>query len=189
MFQFITLFLPSVSRFASLSLSVLPLGTESFLGGTSAIYHATPCKCTALFHSYTPFSCSGFSCGRPALLNLTAMATSWCFTQLQTVWNLYKCGGADLTGWGFLWNANFPCMCCDWARVPYAIPIWKGNGTTKIRLATVLHPLLPSLWIQQEMPEAETALWLFFDSSNRWFPMEQVSLLICPSPAFFFSFN
>lgn len=58
MSQVITLFLPSVSCFASLFSSVLPLGTESFLGGPSAIYHATPCKWPTLFHSYTPFACS-----------------------------------------------------------------------------------------------------------------------------------
>lgn len=51
-------------------------------------------------------------------------------------------------------------------------------------LSTVLSS---SLWIQQEMPEAETVLWLF-DSSNRWFPAEQVSLLICSLPPHFFFF-
>lgn len=54
----ITLFLSSVSRSASPFLSDHTLGTESFLGGTSAIYHATPGKGTTAFaffkfYSYT----------------------------------------------------------------------------------------------------------------------------------------
>lgn len=101
--------------------------------------------------------------------------------------NFSKSKGADLDVVGVFWgNTHFRCMrwmsscaVCD----PYMKGKWNNQ---KRRLATVLHPLLPFLWIQQEMPEAESALWLFFDSSNRWFPMEQVSLLICPTPTFFF---
>ncbi len=59
--------------------------------------------------------------------------------------------------------------------------MWKRNGATRKTFSPCRHP--PSLWIQQEMPEAETVLWLF-DSSNRWFPVEQVSLMICPLPHF-----
>lgn len=45
----------------------------------------------------------------------------------------------------------------SWCTVPD--PYMKGKWNNQKRhLATVLHPLLPSLWIQQEMPEAETAL-------------------------------
>lgn len=51
----------------------------------------------------------------------------------------------------------------------------------QLKVHSVTSPPTPPLWIQQEMPEAETVLWLF-DSSNRWFPVEQVSLLIFPLP-------
>lgn len=66
------------------------------------------------------------------------------------------------------------CMCkCPCVRNMKQVGrVWKS---------VKLYSSLPSLWIEQEMPEAATVLWLF-DSSNRWFLMEQVSLQICPSP-------
>lgn len=143
------------------------------------------CLTHALIHTFLLF------CGQAALLTLAMMAALWFFKkpilQPQMVWNFSKSDRADLNGVGVSGKYSFS-MHVLWVssctvRDPYMKGIWNNQ---KRRLATVLHPLLPSLRIQQEMPEAETALWLFFDSSNRWFPMEQVSLLICPSPTFFF---
>ena len=138
-------------------------------------------------------------CGQAASVNLTAAATL-CYVQ-----GLFCSHKLSLTSpnpkvqtwmqWGFF------CLFTIFIFGKYTFSmhvLWVSSRTVrnpsmkgklnnqKRHLATVLHPLLPSLWIQQEMPEAEPALWLFFDSSNRWFPMEQVSLLICPTHTFFF---
>ena len=63
--------------------------------------------------------------------------------------------------------------------------VWKRNGTTKQTFRPPPPPLRPPppLFGSSRKCLKQTVLWLF-DSSNRWFPAEQVSLLICPLPHF-----
>lgn len=132
--------------------------------------------------------CTGNGCVVPLQLNFWAHSRSQCHF-IPPVLLMQTSPATKLPqthekarGWDKFWEIAAACFKCVLDCV------WKRNGTTKEASSHCPPPPpSPAFWIQQEMPEAETVLWLF-DSSNRWFPVEQVSLLICPLPHFFFFF-